>query len=181
MENHLSWSKGAAFGSGMPWTSSPTITHDALAKFTQHFHATGRAENRSFAVLYAGEKAVFLACIGFVSVGGDVLRRPVNGHLSSAPRKRRGDRFYSSARLQKLFHPFHAGEIAGMLPNGIQQAAFPGIPLIVRRLGHPERSRRGGRRFLEQHYKKPAESKFPQLRRSRTAETKGCLHPEGIS
>ena len=24
-------------------------------------------------------------------------------------------------------------------------------------------------------------SKFPQLRRSRTAETKGCLHPEGIS
>ena len=27
--------------------------------------------------------------------------------------------------------PFYAGEIAGMLPNGIQQAAFPGIPLIV--------------------------------------------------
>ena len=131
MENHLSWSNGTAFGSGTPWASSPTITHDALAKFTQHFHATGRAENRSFAVLYAGEKAVFLACIGFVSVGGDVLRRPVNGHLSSALRKRRGDRFYSSARLQKLLYPFHAGEIAGMLPNGIQQAAFPGIPLIV--------------------------------------------------
>ena len=137
MENHLSWSKGTAFGSGTPWASSPTITHDALAKFTQHFHATGRAENRSFAVLYAGEKAVFLACIGFVSVGGDVLRRPVNGHLSSALRKRRGDRFYSSARLQKLLYPFHAGEIPRMLPNGIQQTTFPGIPLVVRRLGHP--------------------------------------------
>ena len=41
------------------------------------FHVIRKVENRSFTVFYAGEKALFLAYIGFVSVGVDAQVDPV--------------------------------------------------------------------------------------------------------
>ena len=40
------------------------------------FHVIRKVENRSFAVFHAGEKALFLAYIGFVSVGVDAQVDP---------------------------------------------------------------------------------------------------------
>ena len=73
-------------------------------------------------------------------------------------------------RFQKRLVVFDVG---GMIPRIRQKA--------MRRLGHPERSRRGGRRFLEQHYKKPAESKFPQLKSVSDEQRKprGACTPKG--
>ena len=41
------------------------------------FRIIRKVENRSFAVFYAGEKALFLAYIGFVSVGVDAQVDPL--------------------------------------------------------------------------------------------------------
>ena len=41
------------------------------------FHVIRKVENRSYDVFYAGEKALFLAYIGFVSVGVDAHGDPL--------------------------------------------------------------------------------------------------------